>query len=82
MSFWFISVVCKYFDFATLSNDSLASLIFWFCPEFRWRDIIIYFVFSAFISRPTSLLASKRDSVFSYGIYAIAQQINSIRIDQ
>jgi hypothetical protein len=45
MSFWFVSVVPKYWNVATFSNDSLAILIFWFCPEFRWRDIIIYFVF-------------------------------------
>jgi hypothetical protein len=60
MSFWSVSVVPKYFNFVTFSNDSSAILIFWFCPEFWWRDIIIYFVFCAFISRPTSLLATKR----------------------
>jgi hypothetical protein len=37
MSFWFISVVSKYLNVATLSNDSLATLTFWFCPEFEWR---------------------------------------------
>jgi hypothetical protein len=35
-------VVPKYLNFATFSNDSLAILMFWFCPEFGWRDIIIY----------------------------------------
>jgi hypothetical protein len=48
MSFWFVSVVPKYLNFATFSNNSLPILIFWFCPEFGWRDMIIYFVFSAF----------------------------------
>jgi hypothetical protein len=43
MSFWFVSVVPKYLNFATFSNDSLAILIFWFCHEFGWRDLIIYF---------------------------------------
>jgi hypothetical protein len=46
MSFWFVSVVPKYLNFATFSNDSLAILIFWFCPEFRVRhgpnNILIY----------------------------------------
>jgi hypothetical protein len=32
MSFWFVSVVSKYLNFATFSNDSLAILIFCFCP--------------------------------------------------
>jgi hypothetical protein len=50
MSLWFVSVVPKYLNFAPFTNGSLAILIFWFCPEFWWRDVIIYFVFSAFIS--------------------------------
>jgi hypothetical protein len=53
MSFWFVSVVPKYLNFATFSNNSLAILIFWFCSEFWWQDIIIYFVSSAFTFRPT-----------------------------
>jgi hypothetical protein len=53
-SFWSVSVVPKYLNFAAFSNDSLAILILWFCPEFWWRDMILYFVFSACISRPTS----------------------------
>jgi hypothetical protein len=40
-------------------QDSLAVLIFWLYPEFWWQDMIICFVFSAFISRPASLLAPK-----------------------
>jgi hypothetical protein len=43
MPFRFVSVVPKYLNFATFSNYSLAVLIFWFCPEFWWRDMIIYF---------------------------------------
>jgi hypothetical protein len=27
-----------YLNFATLSNDSLAILIFWFCPEMNLRE--------------------------------------------
>jgi hypothetical protein len=36
----FVSVVPKYVNFATFTNDLLAILIFWFCPEFGWRDVI------------------------------------------
>jgi hypothetical protein len=61
--FSFVSVFPKYLNFATSSNDSLIIFIVWFSPEFWWRYIIIYFVFSAFISRPTSLLPSRRVSV-------------------
>jgi hypothetical protein len=38
MTFWFVSVIPKYLNFATFSNDSLAILIFWFCPEFWWWE--------------------------------------------
>jgi hypothetical protein len=69
MSFWFVSVVPKYLNFATFWNDSLAVLIFWFCSEFGWQDIIIYFVFSAFISRSVSLLASESVSEFPFMVY-------------
>jgi hypothetical protein len=60
------------FEFATFSNDSLAVLIFWFCHEFGWRDRIIYFVFSAFISRPIFLLASKSISGFSFIVFSLS----------
>jgi hypothetical protein len=53
-------------NFATISNDSLAVLIFWLCPEFWWWDTIIYFVFSVSVSRPQSLLAPRRVSVFYF----------------
>jgi hypothetical protein len=58
-------------NFATFSKDSLAILIFWFCPEFSWRDIIIHSVFSAFISRSIPLLHSKSVSVFSVMIFLL-----------
>jgi hypothetical protein len=32
--------------------------VLWYCPALWWRDSTIYVVFSAFTSRPTSLLAS------------------------
>jgi hypothetical protein len=31
---WVVSVVPKYLNFVTFSNDSLGVLIFWFCLEF------------------------------------------------
>jgi hypothetical protein len=34
-----------------------------------WWDIITYFVFSAFIFRPTSLLASRSVSVLSFMVF-------------
>jgi hypothetical protein len=39
---------------------------------FGWRDMIICFVFRAFISRATSLLASKRVSVFSFLVFILS----------
>jgi hypothetical protein len=39
MSFWFVSVVPKYLNYATFSSDSLV-IILWFCPEF-WLIICI-----------------------------------------
>jgi hypothetical protein len=59
-------------NFATFSNDSLAILILWFCPEFGWWDMIMYYVFCTFISRPTSLLASERISVFSFMVFVLS----------
>jgi hypothetical protein len=56
--FWLVSDVPKYLNFATFSNNSLALFIFWFCPEFGRRHVIIYFVLSAFISRPTPYITT------------------------
>jgi hypothetical protein len=56
-----------------ISTDLLAIFMLWFCPAFWWWDINIYLVFSAFTSRPNSLLASIRVSIFLYGIYIISQ---------
>jgi hypothetical protein len=58
ITFWFVTVVPKLFNCATFSKDILATFISWFWPAFWWRDRNIYFVFSAFTSGPTSLLAS------------------------
>jgi hypothetical protein len=42
---------------ATFSKDLSSIFMLWFCPAFWWWDSSIYLVFSAFTSRPTSLLA-------------------------
>jgi hypothetical protein len=60
----FVTVIPKYLNFATFSKGLLAIFMLWFCPAFWWRDINMYLVFSAFTSRPTSLLVSIRASVF------------------
>jgi hypothetical protein len=44
MSFWFISVVPKYLNFATFSNDSLAILIFWSIYIYIYTHIIQIFL--------------------------------------
>jgi hypothetical protein len=45
-------------------------------------NMIVHFVFSTLVSRPTSLLASKSVCVLFYGLYTITQQSNTISIDQ
>jgi hypothetical protein len=66
--FWFVTVVPKYLNCATFSNNILAIFMFWFCPAFWWRgsNIYSYLAFSAFTSGPTSLLASIRVCVFFF----------------
>jgi hypothetical protein len=54
-----ISELCHIFE------RSVTYLMSWFCPAFWWRDSNMYSVFSAFTSRPTSLLASIKVCVFS-----------------
>jgi hypothetical protein len=58
ISFWLVSGVPKYLNSATFSNDSLAIPIFWFCPEFEWRDMITYFVCCGDLSYLKSLKRS------------------------
>jgi hypothetical protein len=41
-------------------------------PDFRWWDIILYFVFYAFISSQTSLLASKSVYVLSFMAFILS----------
>jgi hypothetical protein len=57
IKFWFVTVVPKYFNCDTFSNDLFAIFMSRYWPAFWWRDNNIYLVSSTFISRPTSLLA-------------------------
>jgi hypothetical protein len=64
IKFWFFTVIPKYLNCATFSKHLLVIFLSWFCPAFWWRDSSIYVVFSALTSRPASLIASIRVSVF------------------
>jgi hypothetical protein len=68
---WFVTVVPKYLNCATFSNDLLTIFLPWFCPAFWWRDSNIYLVFSAVTYRLTSI--NKIFRVFLYGTYVISQ---------
>jgi hypothetical protein len=61
--FWFVTVIPKYLNCDTFSNDLSAIFMPWFWPDFWWWDSNIYLVFCTFISRPTSLLASVKVSM-------------------
>jgi hypothetical protein len=63
---WFLTVVPKYLNCDTFSNDLFAIFMSWFCPAFWWWDSNIYLVFSALISRPIPLLASIKVSMFFF----------------
>ena len=48
----------------SLPNDLLSNFIFWFSHALWSQDMTIYFVFSAYTSRPISLLVITTASVF------------------
>jgi hypothetical protein len=58
------------FEVCHIFRGSVSYLMLGFCPAFWRRDINVYSAFSLFASRPTSLLALIKVSVF-YGIYII-----------
>jgi len=70
---WLISIYYyrpKYFNLTTFQKGIwvLGIFILWFCTAFWWQDMITYlafFVFSAFTTRPSSLLESSTASAFS-----------------
>ena len=64
--FWFVRVVPKYLNFPTLSKGLFSLFILWLHPAFWSQDVTMYLVLAAFISRPITLLATTRASVFSF----------------
>jgi hypothetical protein len=76
----FVTVVPKYFDFATFSKYVLAVFMLCFSPAFWCRDFNTYLAFSTFISRSTSWLVSEC-LVFLHSIYVIFEQIYIINMD-
>jgi hypothetical protein len=62
MEFWLVRVFPKHLKCSTVSNDLLPICMFPFCPAFWSRDMTIYLDFSAFASKPTSLLALNKAS--------------------
>jgi hypothetical protein len=64
MEFWFVRFVPKYLNRSTVSNDLLPICMYPFFPAFWSRDMTIYLDFSAFTSKPISLLAISKTSVF------------------
>jgi len=58
MQFWYVTVIPKNLNFATFSNDLLATFMFWFCPAFCSWGVNICLVLSGFTSRLNSLPAT------------------------
>ena len=79
----FANVVRKYLNSSTLSNEILSVFIWWLRLAFWSRDTTMYLVLSAFAYSPISLLVTTKDPViFFCSIYASAQYINIISINQ
>jgi len=72
---WFLAVTPKYLNFSIFSEDFLATSKLYICPAFWWWDTTMYFVFPVFTSRPTSLLASNRVSLFFFMVFMILPNI-------
>jgi hypothetical protein len=66
IKFWFVTLVPKYLNCDTFSRDLFAIFKCRFWPAFWWRNSNIFLVVSTLISRPTSLLASIKVSVFLF----------------
>jgi len=66
MEYWFVKVVAKYMNCSTLSKELLPTVIMLFCPAFWCRGMTMYVLFSAFTSRPISLLATAKAFVFFF----------------
>jgi len=75
MHFLFITALLKSLKVVTLSMHLTAIGKLWFYPVFQWQGTAIHSVFSIFNSRPDSLLASNRVSVFSFMVYVFTSNI-------
>ena len=73
MSFVFVTVAHRYFNFSIFSNDRFSIIIFY--TIFCGRDVIVYLVFSEFTSKLMSLLAFIKISVFSLTVCKFSQNI-------
>ena len=82
IQFWFVKDVTKYLNTSTLSNELLSVYILWLRPASWSRYMIMYLVLSAFMFSSVSLLATRSFCVFIYNMYASAQYINIISINQ
>jgi len=73
----FMICYCRFqiFELSTFPMTLLVGFKMWFCPAFWWWDRTIYLVLSVFISRPTSLLASNRASVFFVTVFMFSSSI-------
>lgn len=74
MQFWFVIVLPKYMNYATLPKD-IFSTYFYFtimsCNLVIRHNICL--VFSAFTCRPTFFQASNRPVLFSFTVYVLTQ---------
>ena len=75
IEFWFVNVVPKYLNCSTLSKQLLSVFISCLRPAFWSRDMTMYLVLSAFTSRPVSLLAITKASVFFFMVCTLLPNI-------
>jgi hypothetical protein len=56
IKFWYVTGVSKQLICATFSKDLIDVLTSWFCADFWWRDSNLCLDYSAFTSKPTSVI--------------------------
>ena len=75
VEFWSVRVVPKYLNSFALSEDLLRTFMLWFRPACWSWDVAICLVFSAFISRPVTLLLTTKASVLFFAACVIPPNI-------
>ena len=75
IQFWFVKDITKYLNTSTLSNEVLSVYILWLHPASWSRDMIMYFVLSAFMFSSVSLLAMTRASAFFFIVCTLLPNI-------